>query len=95
MSPVHFSAEVTLGNLAIVVTLIGIAVRFGFRVGMMENRLNEHAKTMIRHTERLDKYEERLVDITGHVQRLIGRLEATQDRIEKMTGFRQGEQGRR
>lgn len=89
----HFTGEITLGNIVIVVTLIGIAIRFGIRVGIMETTLKMHADTMVQHSIRLDKYEGRLVEITGNVQRLVGRVEATQDRLERKTGGRYGEGG--
>lgn len=95
MNLVHFSTEITLGNLAIVVTLIGIAIRVGWRIGGLEQVVKMHGENLMSHTSRLDLYEGRLVEIVGSVQRLIGRVEATQDRIDQRTGQRSGEGGHR
>lgn len=89
----HFTAEVTLGNLAIVVTLIGIAIKIGQRLGALDSTVGQHAGVLNQHTARMDKHEERLTSIAGDLQRMIGRVEATQDRIDRSTGTRRGEGG--
>lgn len=90
-SIVHITGEISLGNVAIMVTLIGIAVRVGMRLGSVETVAKAQAALIESHTTRLDRYEERLVSIVSDVSRLIGRIEATQQRIEKHTGERLGE----
>lgn len=80
---VHFTGELTLGNLAIVVTLIGVAISIGRRIGAAETTLHDHAAALTQHSHRLDLYEGRLVDVIGQVQRVIGRVEVTQERLEQ------------
>ena len=87
----QFTGEITLGNIAIVVTLITIAIGIGRRFGGMEQLLKGHALTLSDHAKRLDNYEGRLVEVVGQVQRVVGRIEATQDRIDRATGYRKGE----
>jgi hypothetical protein len=89
----HFTTEITLGNLAIVVTLIGIAIKIGQRLGALSTTVLQHATVLDRHAVRMDKHEERLTSIAGDLQRMIGRVEATQDRLDKTTGHRRGEGG--
>lgn len=90
---VHFTSEITLGNLAIVVTLIGIAIQIGQRLGTLSSTVLQHADMLNQHAKRIDKYEDRLTTISGDLQRIVGRLEATQNRIEQQTGYRPGERG--
>lgn len=89
-----FTGDISLGNIAIVITLIGIAIRIGMRLGSVESVAKAQAALIEGHSMRLDRYEERLVSIVADVSRLIGRIEATQQRIEKHTGGRSGEGGR-
>lgn len=85
------TGDISLGNIAIIVTLIGIAIRVGMRLGSVETVAKAQAALIEGHTTRLDRYEERLVSIVADVSRLIGRIEATQLRIERQTGGRPGE----
>ena len=71
--------QLWLANAPVVLTLIGIAIAFGRRLGSTETILRLHA-------DRLDRYEDRLVEVVGDVQRMIGRIEATQDRLDRKTG---------
>lgn len=87
----HFVGDITLGSIAIIVTLIGIAINIGLKVGSVQEVVRAQAAIVASHTQRLDKYEERLVKIVSDVSRLMGRIEATQDRLEKRTGTRIGE----
>jgi hypothetical protein len=88
-----FTTEITLGNIAIVVTLITIAISIGQKIGTLSTTVVQHAAVLDRHAMRMDKYEERLIVIVGDMQRMIGRVEATQDRIDRLTGNRKGEGG--
>ncbi len=94
----HFTGEISLGVLlsagGIIVTIITVAIRIGTKIGAMETTARAQGESIDRHTRRLDLYEERLVQVVGEVQRMIGRLEATQDRIDKRIGQRLGEGGR-
>jgi hypothetical protein len=71
----HFTGEITLGNLLTIITLVGIAVRFGFLAGYLQTTVSQH-------TARLDKYETSLLDVVSNVQRMIGRVEGVQDRLD-------------
>lgn len=72
----HFSGDISLGNLLTVITLLGIAIRLGWTAGMIE-------KTIALHAIRLDRYEQALITIISDVQRLVGRVEGVQDRLDK------------
>lgn len=90
----QFTGDISLGNIAIVVTLISIAVRIGLKLGTVQQLVAGHTITLESHAARLDRYERTLVEVGGNLQRMIGRIEATQDRIDRTTGQRQGEGGR-
>lgn len=94
-SQVHFTGEITLGNIAIVITLITIAINLGVKFGTVSTLVQGHTDTLKGHAERLDRYERTLIDVGNNMQRMIGRIEATQDRIEHTTGTRSGEGGAR
>jgi hypothetical protein len=78
----HFNGEITLGNLAIVVTLVGIAISIGTKIGVVQTLVDGHKSILETHSKRLDRYEQALQEVVGQVQRVVGRLEATQGRIE-------------
>lgn len=71
----HITGEVSLGTILTIVTLIGIAIRFGYRLGHFETTLNSHASRMTNHAERMDRYEARYMEIASQLQRIIGRIE--------------------
>lgn len=87
----HFTGEISLGSLLIAITIIGSVLRLGWKIGHMEEVATTQGANIERHTMRMDKYEERLIVIAGEIQRMIGRLQATQERLEKTTGHRNGE----
>jgi len=72
----HFSGDVSLGNLLTVVTLLGISVKFGWIVGGIQ-------EVIAMHTKRLDRYEAALISVVADVQRMIGRIEGVQDRLDR------------
>ena len=39
---------------------------------IFEHTLDAHSTSLINHVKRMDKYEERSIELVGHVQRLIG-----------------------
>ena len=82
----HITGEVTLGNIFIIITLVSMAIGMGIRLGSITAIINQHTADLIKHSLRLDTYEMRLVEIVADVQRLIGRVEATQDRLERAHG---------
>lgn len=87
----HVTGDISLGSIAIIVTLIGVTIRIGMQIGNIQAVASSHETAIARHAARLDLYEGRLVSVVSDVQRLIGRVEATQDRIERQTGTRSGE----
>ena len=48
-----------------------LAIQFS----QFQNTLSEHAKQLILHASRMDRYESRYVEIAQDLQRLIGRME--------------------
>lgn len=87
----EISLGAILGNLMIVVTLISIAVTIGRQIGHIQQVVKTQGDLIAMHSARLDLYESRLLSVIADVGRLIGKIEATQDRIEKQTGHRPGE----
>lgn len=87
----HFIGDITAGSVANIVTMIVIAIGIGVKVGSLQAVAQAQAAVIVGHTMRLDKYEERLVSLVSDVSRIMGRIEATQERLEKTTGFRPGE----
>jgi hypothetical protein len=71
----HFNGEITLGSILTIVTLLGIALRFAWTAGALQ-------AVIIEHTKRLDRYEIALTEIVSSVQRVIGRVEGVQDRLD-------------
>lgn len=76
----HLTSEISLGNIAIVVTLIGIAIRFGAKLGSIETTLKTHAETLTMHSSRLDAHETRFMRFVEDLQRMIGRVESMAER---------------
>ncbi len=71
----HVTGEITLGTLLTIATLIGIAISFGRRFGSLEAQLASHGTNLVKHAERMDRYEEHYMTIAGQMQRIIGRIE--------------------
>ena len=72
----HISGELSLGNILTILTLIGIAMRFGWQVGTLQEVVRAH-------TKRLDQYEVAIIRVVGDVQPLIGRMESLQSRLDR------------
>lgn len=79
----HITNEVSLGTILTIVTLIGIAVRFGYRIGNFETTLKSHAEILSTHSKRMGDYEGRIIDVIGHLQRVVGRVEAMTERRQQ------------
>ncbi len=71
----HVTGEITLGTILTIVTLISIAIAFGRRFGNFETQLAAHGVNLVKHSERMDRYEEHYMTIAGQMQRIIGRIE--------------------
>lgn len=89
----HVTGEITLGSIGIIISIAIAVLRVGVQIGGMQTLTKIQGDSIMEHTKRLDLYESRLISVVSDVQRMIGRLEATQDRIEKRTGHRDGEGG--
>lgn len=76
----QFTGDVSLGTLLTILTLLGIALRFGYRLGHFETTLKDHADRLSGHAARLSTYEEQIVNFVGDLQRVIGRMEVTDRR---------------
>ena len=83
MPSLHITGDVSLGTILTICTLVGIAIRFGYRFGKFETTLSEQAKTITDHASRLEVYEGRIVGFVGDLQRLIGRMEFFTDRRDR------------
>jgi len=94
MYAITLTGEISLGSLAIVVSIVSTAVAIGLKLGTLQQLVRGHGSTLTDHAARLNRYEITLVEVGGNLQRMIGRIEATQDRIDRTTGKRNGEGGR-
>ena len=52
----HFTGDVSLGTILTIATLVGIALRLGYRLGNFEHTLSTQSKTMTAHADRLGVY---------------------------------------
>lgn len=83
--------QIILGTIPVIVTLVAIAIRFGTTIGAVNTVVSAHTAMFITHTSRMDRYEQTQLQIVGDLSRMMGRIEATQDRIDRTTGHRKGE----
>ena len=87
---IHWDPTVSLGTLVGVITIVvTIAVAYTRAVGWFHERfalmeatahsveamMLVHAKQLENHSQRMDRYEARYVDIARDLQRLVGRME--------------------
>ncbi len=83
----HWDGTVTLGSVLIIVSMIGTAVvgwnAFTTRLTILETTLRTHAGAMSSHSDRLDIHEGRILELVGHVQRLIGLSEGWNGHTER------------
>jgi argonaute-like protein implicated in RNA metabolism and viral defense len=92
-----FGLQVTsdlLGSLAIAVSILTAAIGIGLRLGTLQQLVQGHTSILSQHADRLDRYEETQVVVGERLARMIGRVEATQNRIDFQTGNRSGEGNR-
>lgn len=70
----------TLGDLisgsVVAATVIGAYWALRSRMELLESKLLDHATTLLRHSDRMDRHEARFLDVVSNLQRLIGRVEA-------------------
>lgn len=67
------TGDISLGSILIIVTLLGIAIRFGIILGSVRITLKTHAIALERHSERMVAYEDVVRDLVASVNRLLGR----------------------
>lgn len=79
----HFTGDISLGTILTIATLLGIAIRVGWAVGKIQAVVDGVKKTASDHAMRLDRYEEALIKMVGEVQRMVGRVEGVQDRLDR------------
>ena len=82
----HISGDINLGSILTIITLIGIAISMGSKLGRFEETLKHHAETMSDHAARLASQESRMGDLVASVQRLIGRMEGSHAKKEARDG---------
>lgn len=61
----HVTGEITLGNIATVVTLISLAIGLGRRLGSFESTVTSHAEKITGLTTRLETLDKRLFDMVS------------------------------
>lgn len=75
---IQFEWTITFGmviqTIIIVVSIITGWHALKARLTVFENTLNHHATLLITHSNRMDKHEERSIELVGDVQRLIGMI---------------------
>ena len=82
-----FDWTVNLGSILIIagfavtgfVTYTKATAWLSIRFSKFEDTLGLHATQLVRHAERMDRYESRYVEIAQDLQRLIGRMESMDD----------------
>ena len=77
----YFGAILTVAGFAVTMFVVytkataWLAIKFS----IFQNTLSEHALQLVKHSERMDRYEARYVEIAEDLQRLIGRMEGMDD----------------
>lgn len=76
----HFTGDVSLGTILTIATLLGIALRVGYRLGNFETTLTQHQTSLTSHETKLTSYEAQILGFVGQLQRLVGRVENDTER---------------
>jgi hypothetical protein len=82
---VTFDASISLGNILSAATIVGgiaisasrVLASVDKRLDLFSQTLEEHAKALQKHDAAIALYEERVFDLVGTLQRLVGRFEST------------------
>lgn len=81
---IAFDNTITLGAILQTVTLIGVAFAAFYalknRIEVFHTVLQEHAQALHKHDAVLSVYETRIFELVGGLQRLVGRIEASDRR---------------
>ena len=87
----HFDWTITFGNLVSVIGMVAglwavawkTILAIDKRLESFQSTLQIHASSLQKHDSMLGTYEVRLFDLVGTVQRLLGRLEISEERHER------------
>lgn len=84
----HFNPELNVGSVLTILTMVFLAVAgyyaLGAKIETFRSMLQAHADALMRLADRLDKHDERIIDIVAGLQRLIGRSEVEgQERLRR------------
>lgn len=75
----HFDFTVTFGNLlelgGIVAVLISLYYAAVGRVRELEIILKQHAHDLTAHSNRMERFDENLIEVVSQVQRILGRMD--------------------
>lgn len=74
--------QTLLGIVTLVATAFGVISQVRVQLGRFEQTLTQHAASIHQHSARMEKYEEQMSTVAGHLQRLIGRTEIL-DRFQR------------
>ena len=87
----HFDSTISLGNILTIVGFVaafwvaanGIYTRIDRRIVAFETLLEQHALTLVQHASKMEKQDDILLRLVGDMQRLIGRVEGSQQNIDR------------
>lgn len=75
----HFDFTVTFGNLielaGIVLALVSLYYAAVGRVRELELILKQHAKDLTAHSQRMERFDENLIEVVSQVHRILGRMD--------------------
>lgn len=66
------SIGVMIQTITLIIAIIAGWNAFNSKLILLENIVSNHTKSLIEHSKRIDKYEERTIELVGDIQRLIG-----------------------
>lgn len=72
----RFDWTLTFGTVLQIVSMVLLAVAVfnavSARLSIFENTLKDHAASLARHADRLDRYDSLLLKVVGDLQRVVG-----------------------
>lgn len=84
---IAFDNTITLGAVLQIVTLLGVALAAFYavknRIEVFQTILQEHGQALHKHDAVLQIYETRIFELVGGLQRLVGRIEASDRRHDQ------------
>ena len=87
----HFDATITLGNILATISIVSgmwfaawrAVASIDKRFVALQNALERHEQRIDAHDKKIDRQDEMLMNIVLKLERLIGRLEANSDTIQR------------